>query len=121
MSREKPVPIRVEVPPEFGEVYSTDGERQWVERRHRISVSMLKGCEGKLFELLDDDKAFKKLAENMAEVFVDWNIEDDDGPLPKPWRDWKAFQALADSDYELLMWVWNLTFKSLGELLDRKN
>jgi len=121
MNEETPAEIRVEVPPEFGEVYSTDGERQWVERRHRISVRILQACEGKLFEVLEDEKAFQKLCENMGQVFTDWTIEGDSGPLPKPWQNPKAFVALADSDYELLMWVWNLTFMSVAELLDQKN
>jgi len=123
MSKEKPKPavIRVEVPPELGEIYDGEKERQWVERRHRISGATLKACEGTLGKLINDEQAFEALCVAMSDVLVDWTLEGDDGPLPKPWQNPAAFRALYESDYEVLGWVWNLTFMSVAELLASKN
>ena len=119
MTKDEIPTIRIEVPAEFGDAYDGAEGRQWVERRQRISVTSIKGCQGRLFELLKDEEAFSSLCENMANVFVDWNLEGDEGPLPKPWKSPGAFEALVESDYELLIWVWGLTFRSMAELLDQ--
>ncbi|GAH33020.1 unnamed protein product [marine sediment metagenome] len=98
---EVPAHIRIEVPAEeFGDAY----KGQWVERRQRIGRDTHKQLE-ELKNIFDDMKAFKATSKIYAAIFTDWNLEDDEGPLPKPWGNPDAFRALLDSDLDLCLWV----------------
>ena len=119
--KEKPAAIRVEVPAEYGLAYDSGDGRQWVERRQRISGLVLKGLRAVIKNPFTDEEAFAELAKILATVFTDWDLEGDDGPLPQPWENAKAFHALFESDYRLMDWVGSLPFSTVGELLDLKN
>ena len=120
MAKEKPVAIRVEVAAHLGDAYDGKEGRQWVERRQRVSGKYLRQLEG-LSKKLTDEEAFQDACKVLSKLFTDWTLEGDDGPLPKPWKNSKAFQALYDSDFTLLVWVSGLVFLSVGDLLDQKN
>ncbi|MBU0791785.1 MAG: hypothetical protein KKC55_15145 [Gammaproteobacteria bacterium] len=119
--KEKPVAIRIEVPEKFGPAYDSEDGRQWVERRQRVSGAVLKKLIEVTKNILSDEKAFAEVAKVLAKVFPAWNLEGDDGPLPQPWENAKAFHALFESDYRLMDWVGSLPFSTVGELLDLKN
>ena len=130
MEGQTPAAIRVEVPEEFGEVYDGAEGRQWVKRRFRISGYLIKFMEGfskkldSIGDTSDEAKAKEAKANEkecwqaLSEVFTDWNLEGDDGPLPKPWKNPKAFAALFESDWILLMWVAGLVAKSIDQLVN---
>jgi len=112
-----PASIRVEVPEEFGTAYTNeDGSRQWVERRQRIGKSLIKTFE-RLSELYTDDEAFEEARPVLATVFTDWNLEDDEGPLPKPWGNPDAFDALLECDLDLSLWVLGLIVRPMADLI----
>jgi len=119
MPREKPASIRVEVPTQHGPAYDGEDGRQWVERRQRVSGKALLALEG-LAQKLSDEKAFEEICKVLADIFTDWNLESDRGPLPKPWNNPKAFAALFDSDFMVLVWVGTLPFLSVGDLFESK-
>ena len=97
---EVPAHIRIEVPAEeFGDAY----EGQWVERRQRIGRDTHKRLEK--LKIFEEDKAFKGASKILATIFTDWNLEGDEGPLPKPWDNPDAFEALMNSDMDLTLWV----------------
>lgn len=109
--------IRIEVPEDrFGDAYTTNGAREWVERRQRIGRGVLKQLEG-LKNILDDKKAFKKTCLAYAQIFTDWNLSGDDGPLPKPWGNPEAFEALMDSDVRLWLWIIELVHLPMSTFL----
>lgn len=112
-----PASIRVEVPEEYGSAYTnSDGSRQWVERRQRIGRSLIKKFE-KLDKYYTDDKAFKEGSKVLATVFTDWTLSDDEGPLPKPWGNPEAFDALLECDLDLSLWVLGLIHTTVAELI----
>lgn len=124
--KEKPASIRIEVPEKYGLAYTSEDGRQWVDRRQRVGGPGLKVLDslGQKLTQMDDkafDKAFEQIKKVLADVITDWNLEGDEGPLPKPWQEPKAFQALYDSNFGLLMWVGSLPFQAVGELIDLKN
>jgi len=93
------------VPEEYGDAYMwADGIRETVTRRQRVGRKLLKRLDV-LTKLFTDDKAFKEGCKILAEVFTDWTLSGDEGPLPKPWGNPQAFEALVDSDLELTIWV----------------
>jgi len=118
MTDEKvPASIRVEVPEEFGSAYTNaDGNRQWVERRQRMGKSLIKKFE-KLDKFYTDDKAFKEGCKVLATVFTDWDLCDDHGPLPKPWDNPDAFDALLECDLDLSLWALGLIHMTVAELI----
>ena len=98
---EVPAHIRIEVPvEEFGDAYAG----QWVERRQRIGRPAIKQL-GELKEVFSEEKEFEIACEILGTIFTDWNLESDEGPLPKPWDNPEAFKALMDSDMDLTLWV----------------
>jgi len=112
-----PASIRIEVPEQFGSAYTnSDGSRQWVERRQRIGKSLVKKFE-ELDEFYTDDKAFKNGCKVLATVFTDWSLCDDEGPLPKPWGNPEAFDALLECDLDLSLWVLGLIHTTIAELI----
>lgn len=117
--KESPVlpSIRVVVPEEYGTAYDEGGGRQWVERRQRMGRALVRQFESVEKDFLKKEKAFQKVAELMGQVFTDWNLTGDDGPLPKPWGNSEAFVALVDSDLDLFLWVSSLIYKSISQLL----
>lgn len=117
MKEEIPV-IRVTVPEEFGTAYDGEDGRQWVERRQRISGKLLKALDG-VGAKVSDEEAFPIICQELGKVILDWNLEGDGGPLPKPHKNKKAFEALFDSDFSLLMWVASLPFLSMARLLEQ--
>lgn len=140
MPKVKPLAIRIEVPAQYGTAYNGEDGRQWVERRQRVSGKALRDLDGvgrKLTGGAQDDlaqdakeaakaaardkEAFEKVCKVLAGIFTDWNLEGDKGPLPKPWGNPKAFAALFDSDFTLLVWVGSLPFVTVGDLFDSKN
>jgi hypothetical protein len=122
MSKEKPAAIRIEVPQEYGDAYDGEDGRQWVERRQRISGEALRSIDRVNQKLMgEDEKMFKEACKVLAEMFTDWNLEGDEGPLPKPWGNPKAFSALFASDWVVCLWVATLPFQSVGDLHNLKN
>ena len=116
MKEEIPV-IRVEVPEQFGTAYDGADGRQWVERRQRIGGSVLRVLSG-LSDKLSDEEAFPIICQELSKTIVDWNLEGDDGPLPKPFKNKKAFVALFESDYRVMDWVGSLPFTPMARLLE---
>lgn len=112
--------VRIEVPEEYGTAYDGEDGRQWVERRQRIGGKYIRELDG-LAQKVTDEEGFKVISKVLSQLFTDWNLEGDEGPLPKPWKSAKAFQALFDSDFNLLMWVASLPFLSMREALEQKN
>ena len=54
-----PASIRIEVPEDrFGDAYTTDGNRQWVDRRQRLGRGLLRQIE-ELENIYTDEEAFK--------------------------------------------------------------
>lgn len=112
-----PAGIRIDVPGDrFGDAYTTDGQREWVERRQRVGRDVLKQLED-LENLYSDEKAFKAACPLLAQIFTDWNLSGDDGPLPKPWGNPKAFHALMNSDVRLTLWIIELVHTPMSALL----
>lgn len=120
---EKPQPIRIEVPEDCGTVY----EGQWVERAIRVSRDDYKAIRAvesaRKTNWMRDDKLLSRLSGSLAHIYTDWNLEGDDGPLPKPWREPKAFEALAASDLHLFLWVLQKSLAPFGQLVqpDKKS
>ena len=114
-----PASIRIEVPEEFGSVYTNeDGSRQYVERRQQVGRSMIRALEA-LDALFTEEEQFEKACEIYKSIFTDWDLADSQtGPLPKPWQNAKAFEALMDMDMRLTLWVIGLVFTSMARLLD---
>ena len=115
--------IQIPVPEDFGDAYDGTEGRQWVQRRQRVGGTGLKQIE-KLSEKISDDKMFKVICDVLSEMYLDWNLESDEGPLPKPYKNRKAFEALFESDFSLFMWVGTLPFyrvSTLTEMLQEKN
>lgn len=112
-----PPGVRVEVPKDFGFAYGTKEEREWVERRQRIGKSLIKEFE-ELDEFYTDEKAFKKGCKTLGKCFTDWNLTGDEGPLPKPWGNPGAFEALIESDLDLSLWVLGLIHQTMAVLLE---
>ena len=99
-----PQSIRVMVPEEYGACY----EGQWVERGIRVKrehYKAIRDVQEREESYLRDDEALTELSLVLASVYTDWNLEGDEGPLPKPWGDPKAFEALASSDLSLFLWL----------------
>jgi len=114
---EKPQPIRIDVPGEFGTIY----EGQWVERAIRTSrddYKKIRQIEKSTASWLSDDRALANLSAPLSHIYTDWNLEGDDGPLPKPWGDSKAFEALAASDLHLFLWVLRKSLAPFSELAE---
>ena len=112
---EKPQSIRVAVPSEHGTVY----EGQWVDRAIRISredYKAIRAVEDAKKPWIRDDKQLAELSIVLSHIYTDWNLEGDDGPLPKPWGDPKAFEALAASDLHLFLWLLRKSLASVAEL-----
>jgi len=81
-------------------------EDQWVERRIRVGRQLLQpmwDSLGNLLNMTEDD--LNTLCNHLAQIYVAWNLEGEDGPLPEPWGNPDAFLALADSDLALFDWV----------------
>lgn len=114
---EVPAGIRIDVPEEYGSAYTTNGERQWVERRQRIGKSLAKKLEGLAEAFSDDNKAAKEAYKILATMFTDWTLCDDEGPLPKPWGSPEAFDALLECDLDLSLWVLGLIHQPISQLL----
>ena len=114
----KPAGIRIEVPEEYGSVYTNaDGSRQYVKRRQQIGRAFHKELEG-LTGLFTEEKQFDKACKVFQWLFTDWDLADDSsGPLPKPWQNPKAFAALADMDLDLTLWVLGLIHTPMAQLL----
>ena len=110
--------IQIPVPEEYGDAYDGEEGRQWVLRKQRIGRKWLKELDG-LAEKVSDDKAFKAICGALSEIILDWNLEGDEGPLPKPHKNSKAFQALYDSDFAVAMWVAQLPFFSIARLTEQ--
>jgi len=70
-----------------------------------------------LENIYSDEDAFKAACPLLAAVFTDWNLSGDEGPLPKPWRNAEAFQALMDSDVRLMLWIIELVHTPVSSLL----
>lgn len=115
---EKPLGIEVEVPEEYGSVYTNpDKSRQFVSRRQQMGKKLIKTFEG-LTGIYTDEKAYKEGCKILGRVFVDWNLADSEtGPLPKPWGNPAAFEALFDMDLDLSLWVLGLIHQPISELL----
>jgi hypothetical protein len=114
---EVPVGIKIEVPEErFGDAYTKNGEREWVERRQRLGRKVLKQL-AELENIYTDEEAFKLACPLLAQIFTDWNLSGDEGPLPKPWANAEAFEALMDSDVRLMLWVIDLVHMPMSALL----
>lgn len=112
---DKPQPIRVPVPEEYGAVY----EGQWVERAIRVSrddYKAIRDTEGGKVSWMRDDKLLASLSVALSHIYTDWNLEGDDGPLPKPWGDPKAFEALAASDLYVFLWLVRICLSPVSEL-----
>jgi len=110
---EVPAHIRIEVPvEEFGDAY-TD---QWVERRQRIGKPIVAKFD-EMSKFFTDKKAFEHGCKVLAEIYTDWNLTGDDGPLPKPWGNPEAFKALLDSDLDLSLWVLGQIHKPMLQLV----
>jgi len=110
---EVPAHIRIEIPvEEFGDAYAG----QWVERRQRIGRSTVVELEG-IKDVFKDPEQFAKISEVLATIFTDWTIGGDEGPLPKPWGNPEAFEALVESDLDLALWVLNLVPKPMLQLV----
>ena len=122
---ERPEGERIPVPIDrFGSAY--DG--QWVERRARpdrlfdMMVAIITNGPG--YRLGDLHTQIEQQAKILAMTFTDWNLEGDDGPLPKPWLDPGAFLAILETDYRLLMWLMDVAAAfavktMIGRRLDR--
>lgn len=105
----RPAAQRIRVPTDrFGSAY----EGQWVERRlqpdelfdryiARVIGAPGYGAGGVWGQLEDQIKI-------LSLVITDWNLEGDDGPLPKPWLDPGAFLTLYLMDYNMLLWLLDL-------------
>ena len=112
-----PASIRIEVPEDrFGDAYTTDGNRQWVDRRQRLGRGLLRQIE-ELENIYTDEEAFKAACPLLAQVFTDWNLSEDEGPLPKPWKKAKAFKALMNSDVRLYLWIIELVHAPMSALI----
>jgi hypothetical protein len=118
MAEQKVPPgITLDVPEEYGDAYTrADGTRETVTRRQRIGRSILKRTDA-LTKLFTDDKKFKESCKVLADIFTDWTLSGDEGPLPKPWGNPQAFEALIDSDIELTLWVLRLIHTPISELV----
>lgn len=122
---EKPKGIRIEVPPEYGSAYTNEaddredmivGEREWVERRQRKGKSLVKGLQD-IENIFTEDKAFKEASKLLSQTFTDWTLSSDEGPLPKPWGNAKAFEALLESDLEVMLWVIRTAYMRTPDLV----
>jgi hypothetical protein len=112
-----PVSIQIEVPEDrFGDAYTTDGEREWVARRQRLGRGLLRQLE-EIEDLYTDEDAFKAACPLLAQVFTDWSLSGDEGPLPKPWQNAEAFEALMNSDVRVMLWVIELVHAPVSLLL----
>ena len=114
----KPAAIRIDVPEEFGSVYTNaDGSRQYVERRQQIGRGFHKELED-LTQLFTEEEQFDKACKVFQWLFTDWDLADDSsGSLPKPWQNPKAFAALADMDLDLTLWVLGLIRMTMAQLI----
>jgi len=98
---EVPAHIRIEVPvEEFGDAYAG----QWVERRQRIGKPLVAKFD-EMAGFFTKEEAFEHGCKVLAEIYTDWSLTDDDGPLPKPWGNPEAFKAQVDSDLDLSLWL----------------
>ena len=98
---EAPASIRIDVPvEEFGDAY----KGQWVRRRQRVGKPIADQFEG-IKGFFTEKKAFEHGCKVLAEIYTDWTLEGDGGPLPKPWGNPDAFVALLDSDLDLSLWI----------------
>ena len=111
-----PAGIRIDVPEEYGSAYTTNGERQWVERRQRMGRGLVKKLED-VDVFTSDSKAFKEGCKVLATIFTDWSLCDDEGPLPKPWGNPEAFDALLECDLDLTLWVLEVLYMPISQLL----
>ena len=110
---EAPASIRIDVPvEEFGDAY----KGQYVRRRQRIGKPLVEQFE-KMTGFFTEVKAFKYGCKLLAEIFTDWTLEGDGGPLPKPWENPDAFVALLDSDLDLSLWVLGQIHKPVVQLV----
>ena len=112
-----PASIRIEVPEDrFGDAYTTNGKREWVEKRQRIGRGIRKQLE-EIENIYEDEKAFKEACQAYAQIFTDWTLSADDGLLPKPWDNPDAFEALMNSDTRLFLWLIELSYAPMSEFL----
>lgn len=112
-----PDKIKIRVPEQFGSAYTnSDGSRQWVERRRQIGKELVKKFR-QVDQFYADDKLSSEGCRLLANVFTDWSLCDDEGPLPKPWHNPDAFDALFDCDLDLFLWILSLNDGAVARLL----
>lgn len=111
---EVPDSIRIHLPKEeFGEAY--DG--QWVDRTVRVGRDVWKKLDAIGMDYFRDDKVLDETADVLATVFTGWNLESNNGPLPQPWGNKNAFIELADSDFNLFIWLLNKAMSALSTIV----
>lgn len=108
---DKPEAERIYIPTKrFGSVY--DG--QWVERRreydHQLGLWAFHVTTAPLYR----NHVSAKLNLIATEIFTDWNLSGHEGPLPKPWQNAKAFEALMNTDLTLWIWLLQLAAQPIG-------
>lgn len=113
----KPPGIRVTVPDYFGDSYGEGDDRQWVERRQHIgrgkSLSDFKGLGE-----LKPEEAFETICERLPDYIIAWNLTDESGEtLPDPWKNPEAFRALAEDNWELMLWLSEVVTSPLALLV----
>jgi len=104
--------ITIEVPVgKFGDAYAG----QWVERCQYIGKPLIDLWSQfiALFMagVLTEAALLERGHRVLAQIYTDWNLEGDAGPLPKPWGNPEAFRTLADNDLNLALWVAGLPAK----------
>ena len=110
---EVPASIQINVPiEEFGDAY----KGQWVKRRQRIGKVLTAKFDA-MTGFFTEKEAFEHGCKVLAEIYADWNLEGDEGPLPKPWGNPEAFKALLDSDLDLSLWVLGQIHRPMVELV----
>ena len=116
---DKPESIRVAVPESFGPAFGEGEDRQWVERKVYIGRKV----KTELSDLLEgfdyaENLAFDRLCEIFSTLFTAWKLMDEAGePLPEPWENPKAFEALADASLDLFLWLSRVIHTPLGMLI----
>jgi len=92
---------------------------KWVERREQIGVPVYRELNKLGIEYLTSEKALKRICEIFSEQILDWNLEDGTGKaLPKPYRKPKAFEKLAEDDFDAFLWVSKVVQFSIDQLVE---